>query len=63
MKQIDLHVHSNSSDGTLSPEEVVLLAKSKGLSAIALTDHDTVSGVETAIKKRQRNRAYCCSWY
>ncbi|WP_054741472.1 PHP domain-containing protein [Cellulosilyticum ruminicola] len=51
MKQIDLHVHSNSSDGTLSPEEVVLLAKSKGLSAIALTDHDTVSGVETAIKK------------
>lgn len=51
MKLIDLHVHSNSSDGTLSPEEVVLYAKSKGLSAIALTDHDTVSGVEEAVKK------------
>lgn len=37
MKLIDLHVHSNCSDGTLSPEEVVHYAKSKGLSAIALT--------------------------
>lgn len=51
MKLIDLHVHSNNSDGTLSPEEVVLYTKSKGLSAIALTDHDTVSGVEEAVKK------------
>lgn len=51
MKLIDLHVHSNCSDGTLSPEEVVLYAKSKGLSAIALTDHDTVTGIDHAIKK------------
>lgn len=42
---IDLHVHSNISDGTLSPEEVVRLAKEQGLKAIALTDHDSLDGV------------------
>ena len=51
MKLIDLHVHSNCSDGTLSPEEVVHYAKSKGLSAIALTDHDTVTGIDLALQK------------
>ncbi|MBR1741806.1 MAG: PHP domain-containing protein [Lachnospiraceae bacterium] len=45
MKTIDLHVHSNFSDGTFSPKELILLAKKKGLSAMALTDHDTVSGI------------------
>lgn len=48
MKYIDLHVHSNASDGTLTPTEVVRLAASLSLSAIALTDHDTVSGVKEA---------------
>ena len=47
---IDLHVHSDHSDGTLSPEELVTLAEQTGLSAFALTDHDTVSGVEKAKK-------------
>lgn len=42
---IDLHTHSYFSDGTFSPEGLVLLAKSKGLSAIALTDHDTTDGL------------------
>lgn len=50
MKYIDLHVHSNISDGTLSPREVVLLAAKNNLSAIALTDHDTVAGIEEAKK-------------
>lgn len=45
---IDLHVHSNESDGTLPPAEVVALAKEKGLSAIALTDHDTIDGLSAA---------------
>lgn len=49
MKTIDLHVHSNVSDGTLTPKEVVALAIESGLSAIALTDHDTTNGVEEAI--------------
>lgn len=48
MKYIDLHVHSNASDGTLTPAEVVNLAASLSLSAIALTDHDTVAGVAEA---------------
>ncbi|WAM34524.1 PHP domain-containing protein [Caldicellulosiruptor morganii] len=50
---IDLHIHTTISDGTYSPEEVVLLAKEKGLSAIAITDHDTTDGVKMAVKKGQ----------
>jgi len=46
---IDLHVHSNSSDGTFSPKELVKYAALKKLSAIALTDHDTVSGLKEAL--------------
>lgn len=49
MDYIDLHVHSNVSDGTLFPKEIVALAAKKGLKAFALTDHDTVLGVEEAI--------------
>ena len=46
---IDLHTHSNASDGTCTPTEVVQRAARKGLRAMALTDHDTVSGVEEAM--------------
>lgn len=42
---IDLHIHSSFSDGSLSPLELVELAQSQGLSAIAIADHDTVAGV------------------
>ena len=45
---IDLHTHSTASDGTFSPEALVELAAEKGISAIALTDHDTVAGVAPA---------------
>ncbi len=45
---IDLHVHSTESDGTLTPAEVVALAKEQNLSAIALTDHDTIDGLSEA---------------
>lgn len=41
----DLHLHSYYSDGTNSPREVVSLARAAGLSAIALTDHNTVKGL------------------
>ncbi|HSK95672.1 MAG TPA: PHP domain-containing protein [Euzebyales bacterium] len=40
----DLHTHTVHSDGTTQPEDNVLLAKQRGLSGLALTDHDTVSG-------------------
>ena len=46
---IDLHVHSNISDGTYTPEELVDYAEQKGLYAFALTDHDTVDGIERAL--------------
>ncbi|MBR3868599.1 MAG: PHP domain-containing protein [Clostridia bacterium] len=49
-KYIDLHTHSTCSDGTLTPSEVVKLAKEKGLAAIALTDHDTIDGLKEAIE-------------
>ena len=42
---VDLHTHSTCSDGTCSPEELVAMAKKIGLSAIALTDHDTIDGL------------------
>ena len=43
---VDFHVHSTSSDGTLSPKELALEALSKNFRAIALTDHDNANGVE-----------------
>jgi predicted metal-dependent phosphoesterase TrpH len=49
MDRIDLHTHSNCSDGSLSPRELVQLAKKRELRAIALTDHDTVAGVAEAV--------------
>ncbi len=44
MKLIDMHVHTNASDGVLSPEKVIRRAMRNGLSGIAITDHDTVTG-------------------
>ncbi len=45
---VDLHSHSTASDGRLSPSELVSLAVSRGLTALALTDHDTVAGLTEA---------------
>lgn len=47
----DLHCHSTASDGTLPPREVVRLAKQSGLSAMSLTDHDTVAGQHDAAEE------------
>ena len=48
MKFADLHLHTQFSDGTFTPEELVLRAQKAGLACIALTDHDTVEGCERA---------------
>lgn len=48
MRYIDLHVHSSFSDGTNTPAELVRLASDAGLSAFALTDHDTTAGIPEA---------------
>lgn len=47
---IDLHVHSNASDGTFTPTELISEAKRAGLSAFALTDHDTTAGIAEAVR-------------
>ena len=49
MKPIDLHVHSTRSDGTYTPAQLVDYAMEKGLAAFALTDHDSVDGLDEAI--------------
>jgi predicted metal-dependent phosphoesterase TrpH len=48
MKFADLHLHTQFSDGTFTPEELVWHAQNNGLACIALTDHDTVEGCERA---------------
>lgn len=55
MKTIDLHTHSKISDGSMQPEELIAYAAAKGLSAVALTDHDTAAGLE-----RAENAALSC---
>lgn len=51
---VDLHTHSTASDGTLPPEEVIAAAQKCGLSALALTDHDTIDGVRAAREAGER---------
>lgn len=46
---VDLHVHSTASDGTYTPTELVAYAIEKKLTAFALTDHDTIAGLDEAI--------------
>ncbi len=50
MSKIDLHIHTVYSDGTYTPQEVVYKAKKLGLIAISITDHDSVSGLDEALK-------------
>ncbi|GAI48575.1 unnamed protein product, partial [marine sediment metagenome] len=48
MGRVDLHVHSTASDGRLTPAEVIREAAERGLSYIALADHDSVDGIAAA---------------
>jgi len=50
IKYADLHLHTTASDGEYSPEAVVRAAKAQGFTAISITDHDTLSGLEEALK-------------
>ena len=50
---VDLHTHSTASDGSCTPAEIVNMAAEKGLAAVALTDHDTVSGLEEFMREAE----------
>lgn len=52
---IDLHCHSNASDGQLPPAAVVELAAQAGVKVLALTDHDTTAGLDAAAEEAQRH--------
>lgn len=53
-RRVDLHTHSDASDGTDSPAVLVRKAARAGLAAVALTDHDTVSGLDEACREGER---------
>ena len=52
----DLHIHSNFSDGIDTPEEIVKQSAAVGLKTIALTDHDTVAGIERALAAGEQSK-------
>ena len=68
-ERIDLHAHSNASDGTLTPAELVVAASEAGLDVVALTDHDTTSGWPAAVAARPagltlvRGAELSCRWH
>ena len=56
---IDLHTHSTASDGTYSPTDLARMVSDAGLEAFALTDHDTISGVNEALKASEEIGIEC----
>jgi predicted metal-dependent phosphoesterase TrpH len=54
MGYVDLHLHTTASDGVMTPSEIVRYAKSKGLQAIAITDHDTIEGLEEGLSEGRK---------
>ncbi|MEK3730993.1 MULTISPECIES: PHP domain-containing protein [unclassified Paenibacillus] len=54
-RECDLHTHTRASDGMNTPEENVRLARERGLAALAITDHDTVAGIEEALLAGERD--------
>ena len=54
MGYVDLHIHTTASDGVMSPSEIVKYAKRRGLQAIAITDHDTIEGLDEGVSEGER---------
>ncbi|WP_341718908.1 PHP domain-containing protein [Micromonospora sp. FIMYZ51] len=67
--RIDLHTHSTASDGTLSPAELVRAAAETGLDVVAITDHDTTAGWQSALRalppglRLVRGAELSCRWF
>jgi predicted metal-dependent phosphoesterase TrpH len=60
-KGIDLHIHTSASDGTLDPADVIRRAAALELSAIAITDHDTLEGTAAAMRCERPNGLHLLS--
>ncbi len=56
MPHIDLHIHSTLSDGTLSPDEIVSVAKRKGISVLSITDHDTMAAYPGVVRAGEESQ-------
>ena len=56
---IDLHSHTNESDGTLTPLELITLARAIGLDALAITDHDTFAATISRGRSRRTKGSIC----
>lgn len=54
--RVDFHIHTTASDGQFSPTEVVRMAKNSNLECIAITDHDTINGLEEAYEVGEKNK-------
>jgi len=54
MGYVDLHLHTTASDGVMTPSGIVRYAKSKGLQAIAITDHDTIEGLDEGLSEGEK---------
>lgn len=54
MEYIDLHLHSSCSDGTMTPAELVRAAAKAGIRGIAITDHDTIEGIDEALREGKK---------
>lgn len=51
--KVDLHLHTNYSDGDLSPDDLIKLARENSLNIIAITDHDTLNGIKNITNKKE----------
>lgn len=51
---IDLHIHSDRSDGTLSPKEIIRISAKLGLKALSITDHDSIDGLNDAVEESKK---------
>jgi len=54
MGYVDLHLHTTASDGAMTPSAIVRYAKTKGLEAIAITDHDTIEGLDEGLREGEK---------
>lgn len=56
MKRVDLHIHTNASDGKYSPKEILNIAEKMEIDVISITDHDTISAINEAIVEGEKRK-------